>query len=316
MSVRIPRAEARSLFAVAPADVTVIADPAAGAKGGEASSSASGSGTRADIARGDALAEIATGGGRTNGASGGSGSGSGGRYGSGHGSGLNASSNGGGTGRGTGSESGVGTGSGASRGSGAGAGSAPGTGGFPGITIQGGRYGNGDTGSMLSKTEPRRQTSYNMNIVSTASSGGGLPDLGVFQNEKVYTVYLDMRANDEDPAPSWTLQYSVLQPAARDPGASESRIQGTPTPPYAMLKEVPEFTPDVVQKCAHRVIVASAILDVSGKLDQVSVKQSPESQVVGPLVEALKHWIFEPAQIDGRPVALKILLGIRLAASR
>jgi hypothetical protein len=57
-------------------------------------------------------------------------------------------------------------------------------------------------------------------------------------------------------------------------------------------------------------------MDVSGKLDQVSVRQSPESELVGPLVEALKHWVFEPAQIDGRPVALKILLGIRLGASR
>jgi len=61
---------------------------------------------------------------------------------------------------------------------------------------------------------------------------------------------------------------------------------------------------------------AGCSTDVSGKLDQVSVRQSPESQLVGPLVEALKHWVFEPAQIDGRPVALKILLGIRLGASR
>jgi hypothetical protein len=166
--------------------------------------------------------------------------------------------------------------------------------------LQGGRYGN--TGNMQAKVEPRRQISYAMNIVSTASSGGGLPELGVFQNEKVYTVYLDMRANDEDPTPSWTLQYAVVQPP--------------PTPPYAMLKVVPEFTPELVRKCARRLIVASATMDVSGKLDQVSVRQSPESQLVGPLVEALKHWVFEPAQIDGRPVALKILLGIRLGASR
>jgi hypothetical protein len=314
MSVRIPRAEARSLFAVAPAEATVIADPASGAKGGDSSASASGSGTRADIAKGDAVAEIASGGGAANGASGGSGSGSGGRYGSGHGSGLNAAGNGAGTGRGTGSEAGVGTGSGASRGSGAGAGSAPGTGGFPGITIQGGRYGGGTAGGLHASIAPRRQTSYNTNIVSTASSGGGLPDFGVFENEKVYTVYLDMRANDEDPAPSWTLQYAVLQPAAGESGAG--RIRGTPTPPYAMLKEVPELTPEQMRKCGHELIVASAIIDVSGKVEQVSVRRSPESQLVGPLVEALEHWIFEPAQIDGRPVALKILLGIRLAGSR
>ena len=311
---KIPRGEARAQFAVSPAEVTVIAEPAAGTKSGGLLSMAAGSGSRADIPSGDALAEVAAGGDGAKHGSAGSGTGSRGRYGSSQGSGLNSQSTTSGTGRGASAGSAAGTGSATGQGSGTGAGSAPGGGGFPGITIQGGRYGN--TGNMQAKVEPRRQISYNMNIVSTASSGGGLPELGVFQNEKVYTVYLDMRANDEDPTPSWTLQYAVLQPAAGDPGVPTSHIQGTPTPPYAILKLVPEFTPELVRKCARRLIVASATMDVSGKLDQVSVRQSPESQLVGPLVEALKHWVFEPAQIDGRPVALKILLGIRLGASR
>ena len=318
MTSKIPRGEARAQFAVSPAEATVIAEPAAGTKSGGPLSMAAGSGSRADIPSGDALAEVAAGGDGAKHGSAGSGTGSGGRYGSSKGSGLNSQSTASGTGRGTsaGSAAGTGsaTGSATGQGSGTGAGSAPGGGGFPGIAIQGGRYGN--TGNMQAKVEARRQISYNMNIVSTASSGGGLPELGVFQNEKVYTVYLDMRANDEDPTPSWTLQYAVLQPAAGDPGVPVGHIQGTPTPPYAMLKVVPEFTPELVRKCARRLIVASATMDVSGKLDQVSVRQSPESQLVGPLVEALKHWVFEPAQIDGRPVALKILLGIRLGASR
>jgi hypothetical protein len=44
------------------------------------------------------------------------------------------------------------------------------------------------------------------------------------------------------------------------------------------------------------------------------VKQSPDPQVNAPLIEALKNWTFQPALIDGKPVPLKILLGIRLAA--
>src|SRR5439155_16429827 len=43
----IPQAEARSLFAVAPGDVTVIADPGAGSKGGGQSSMAAGTGSPA-----------------------------------------------------------------------------------------------------------------------------------------------------------------------------------------------------------------------------------------------------------------------------
>ena len=63
----------------------------------------------------------------------------------------------------------------------------------------------------------------------------------------------------------------------------------------------------------HQLIVASAILNVTGQLEQLSVKQSPDPRVNDPLIEALRNWTFQPAQIDGKPVALKILLGIRLA---
>ncbi|MCU1296240.1 MAG: hypothetical protein JWO91_518 [Acidobacteriaceae bacterium] len=311
---KIPLVEARSLFAVAPGEATVIADPAAGAKGGGLPSMATGSGTPADVTSGDALAEAAAGAGSSK-SLGSSGSGNSGRYGSGKGSGLNPAGEAAGTGRGTAAGAGTGSGAETTLGSGKGAGSAPGGGGFPGITIHGGGYGNGAAGSLHASVTPHRQTSYGMTITSTASSGGGLPDFGIFQNEKVYTVYLDMRANDEDPAPSWTLQYAVLQPLAdsANSGGASSRIQGTPTPPYAMLKEIPELTRELASKCAHQLIIASAIMNVSGKLEQVSVRHTPDSQLIAPLTEALNNWSFQPAQIDGKPVALKIVLGIRLA---
>jgi hypothetical protein len=62
-------------------------------------------------------------------------------------------------------------------------------------------------------------------------------------------------------------------------------------------------------------IVTSAILQPDGKLEHVAIRQSPEQQLAEPLIETQQHWLFEPAKIDGKPVALKILLGIRLAAS-
>jgi hypothetical protein len=193
-------------------------------------------------------------------------------------------------------------------GSGNGAGSAPGAGGFPGISIRGGNRGNG-SGGIRANIVHGTQTSYAMTITSTANSGGGLPDFGVFQNQKVYTVYLDMRTNDEDRIPSWTMEYALLQSQSGDP---TERVKGTPTPPYATLKEVPEVTPDVAVKYAHKLIIASAILTVAGKLEQVTVKQSPDPQIVSTLIDALKNWTFQPSAIDGKPVALRVLLGIRL----
>lgn len=147
-----------------------------------------------------------------------------------------------------------------------------------------------------------------MTIAAMASSGGGLPDLGVFQNEKVYTVYLDMRAYDEDPAPSWTLQYALLQPS--DPSAV--RIVGIPSPPYVTLKEVPELSSDLAAACAHKLIVLSAVMTPEGKLEKVSVKRSPDARVNDLLTSAMRNWTFQPSQIEGNPVALKVLLGVRI----
>ena len=313
---KIPWGEARAQFAVLPAETAVMAVPVAGTTSGGVSSTSAGVGNRSDIIPGDAVAEIAAGGGTTNIRQADAGAGSGSHYGNGQGAGVNYGGNRAGIGKGEASGSGLGSGSASSKGSGNGASSAPGGGSFPGITIRGGRYGSGTAENMVGKASSPRQKSYNMTIVSTGSSGGGLPELGVFQNEKVYTVYLDVRADDKDVAPSWTLQYAVIQPASDDHKGTTNQIVGTPTPPYAMLKEIPEFAPEVVRRCGRRLIVISGTLNAAGKLDELLVRESPDNEVVAPLLEALKHWMFEPAQVDSRPVALKVLLGIRLASLR
>ena len=151
---------------------------------------------------------------------------------------------------------------------------------------------------------------YSMTITSSASSGGGLPDFGRFQGEKIYTVYLDMRANEEDHTFSWILQYAVVHPTTGDPA---DRIRGTPTSPYATLKQVPDFSSEISAKTTHQMVVISGVLNVTGQLEQLAVKQTPDPQIEGPLIEALKNWTFQPAQVDGNAVALRILLGIRLS---
>ncbi len=310
VKANIPRAEERSLFAVSPAEVTVIDKPSAGSASAASATTTAGTGGVNGAAVGDAVAVTES----PNTSKGvgtglGIGHGTGASIGDARGAGLNPIATGSGSGRGAAAGVGVGGGSAAGRGSGTGAGSAPGHGGFPGITIQGGRYGS-PTSIVANIQRPRPLTSYGMTIESTAGSGGGLPDLGVFHNEKVYTVYLDMRSSDNDHMPSWTLQYAVLR-SKQGLGVSVVGPRA-PTPPYATLKEVPQFSPDVIRHCAHSLIVASAILGVDGRLKDVAVKQTPEAQIVPPIIQALNNWLFEPARIDGHPVSLKVLLGIRL----
>jgi len=155
-----------------------------------------------------------------------------------------------------------------------------------------------------------------MTILSTASSGGGLADFGIFSNEKVYTVYIDMRQTAEDRSPSWTLQYAPLREATEngaDRGSSEN--PGLLVSPFAVTKEMPRLPVELVHKYLRRLIVVYAIINTEGKLERMSVKQSPDARLSEPLLEALSKWVFQPAQLDGQPVATKVLLGIPLALS-
>jgi len=152
-----------------------------------------------------------------------------------------------------------------------------------------------------------------MTVVSTANSGGGLPDFGIFAEEKVYTVYLDMRQTVEDPAASWTLEYAPL-PTAGDASAGSSssrRLEGL-TPPFPITKETPQFAAELVERYRGRMIVVYAIMDTRGRLGQMLVMQSPDDRLTRRIVETLNKWVFRPAELKGQPVPVKALLGIPL----
>jgi len=104
------------------------------------------------------------------------------------------------------------------------------------------------------------------------------PVLAGFPNKlQTCDMDLDMRANEEDHTASWILQYAVVQPTG-DPADS---IRGTATPPYATLKQVPDFSPEITAKTVHKMVVVSGVLNVTGQLEQLSVKQRPDSRIEG-----------------------------------
>jgi outer membrane biosynthesis protein TonB len=153
-----------------------------------------------------------------------------------------------------------------------------------------------------------------MTIVSTASSGGGLPDYGVFSGEKIYTVYLDARTTTDDPAFAWTLQYAPLRGTSGVPNADgASRGAKGLTPPYAIFKEIPRWPTELVRRYLQRVIVVSGVINTEGKLDQMLIIQSPDDRLTEGITEALNKWAFRPAELNGQPVSVKVLLGIPLA---
>jgi hypothetical protein len=79
-----------------------------------------------------------------------------------------------------------------------------------------------------------------------------------------------------------------------------------------VIREWPQIPPDLEKTYSQRQVVVYAVLGEDGKLNHISVKQTPDVHVSAPVTQALSKWVFRPAQLNNRPVAVKILVGIPL----
>jgi hypothetical protein len=223
-----------------------------------------------------------------------------------------------GSGATTGSGSAAGAGSGSGSGSGAGSGKSA----FSGITIIGGAkpsaVSTANSGSSIKilKSSPKPiQSSYGLTVISTEGSGGGLPPFGVFSQERIYTVFLDMRKTETDTVPKWTLEFAVLR-KPEDQGetaSSSARSQQGLVLPFPIVKIQPTLPAELVRRYLQKMIIVYAVIDVAGKMEQISVKDSPDAMLNEPVINALSQWTFRPASLSGEPVAVKALIGIPLS---
>ncbi len=216
----------------------------------------------------------------------------------------------------TGAGPGVGRGSGPGLTAGRGAGKSGdpnGTGGtgsgnpFPDVTIAGGPAHPANTSVRPPRTIPPRQT-YGMTIVATSSTGGGLKDYGVFKNEVVYTVYMDMNEADKV-RQNWTLQYATITPPGQAPPAADAVL----VPPFPIAKPVPELRPEITARNVGRMIVAAGVITKEGKFGSLRIVQSPNPLMIEPALACLAKWTFEAAELNGEPIAVKVVVGIPIS---
>lgn len=309
---KIPMAETRGRFAVSPMVSAVSPAPSPGSASRDRSTGSTGIGE--ETGGPNAVTGGKQGGGNSLGQQDGIGTGGSGT-GTATGPGTGYGGNDQGAGSGLADKPGSGVGAGSTSASGTGAGSGHGSGILAGITIQGGRL----EGGMPPKRQGlpvSPQVAYGMTIVSTPHSGGGLPDFGVFSNERVYTVFLDTRMTTDEQSPSWTLQYApLLTGPEAELGRRAQALSGV-TPPYAVTKSVPRWPAELVRLYRQRVIIVSGVINTEGKLEQLLVMQSPDDRLTSQLTEALNSWAFRPAELNGHPISAKVMLGVPLSLTR
>jgi hypothetical protein len=170
-----------------------------------------------------------------------------------------------------------------------------------GISISGGIPGR--NGAAINRVLPLRR-SYGITIIAGGSSGGASRDTGVFdRNETVFSVAIPMA--DAGGGPDWPMQYALLKPAE----TSSALL----VPPFVQKKIGVTMARAEMGGDSGPVFV-SGIIDENGTLQSLRTIRARDARSQ-PALHALEQWTFLPAQLDGKPVACKILIGVTVNAA-
>jgi len=168
--------------------------------------------------------------------------------------------------------------------------------GLPGISISGGAPDRSGR-EMVKSSLPRNP--YGLTIISGGSSGGVTRDLGVFgRNETVYTVYIPMA--DAGGGPDCPMEYTLV--------GSAPAVNGLLAPPVA-LKKIQATVPMSSVTANSGPVFVTAVIDEAGIPHDLRAVVAADARAQS-AVSALSQWVFRPAQLDGVPVASKVLIGI------
>lgn len=157
----------------------------------------------------------------------------------------------------------------------------------------------------------------NVMIVGSGSSIGDIDSSDIFGDARVYTTYIEMK-QPRGPISEWTLQYALLDkkknPSGPQPERNLQSVQMDPAvhPPIPIQKPYPQFPPEIVAQHPGSVVVVSATINTSGKMEQIRLLPGSDPRLEQPVLEALHKWSFQPARMDGSPVSVNSLLGIVL----
>ncbi len=171
-----------------------------------------------------------------------------------------------------------------------------GSAGLPGISISGGI--SGRSGRAVGASSVARGT-YGITIISGGSSGGASRDLGVFsRGDTVYTVYIPM--TDAGGGPDWPIEYA--------PMSSAPTGNALLTPPV-VLRKIQATAPKTDAFANSGPVFVAGIIDENGKLKALRPIHAPDARAQS-AVSALAQWEFLPAQLEGKSVATKVLIGV------
>jgi TonB family protein len=82
------------------------------------------------------------------------------------------------------------------------------------------------------------------------------------------------------------------------------------TEPKALEKVNPKYPPEMRKAGTSGSVVARLVIDDAGHVRDVEVLDSPAAEFSAAATEAFEQWTFEPATMDGKPVAVRYIVTV------
>ena len=171
--------------------------------------------------------------------------------------------------------------------------------------------GNAPSMPPVKRQRPPLQTDYWLTIISNEDSGSVLPPTNFIKNTS-YTVYLDLRENIDEEEQYWILEFGLLDDVNINTVISldfEDYTEGLLLP-FPSRKKRPSFPQVLARNYWGSMILITGIVNPRGRLEQLSIVDSPNPQLNTGLLETLATWVFRPARLNRQPVAVKVVIGI------
>lgn len=86
---------------------------------------------------------------------------------------------------------------------------------------------------------------------------------------------------------------------------------GAMTEPVAIDRVPPKYPPQAREEKVTGVVVADLVIDEVGAVRDVLIQESPSDLLSAAAIDALEQWRFEPAVMDGEPVAVRYIVTIK-----
>jgi len=111
---------------------------------------------------------------------------------------------------------------------------------------------------------------------------------------------------------SWSALEEV-ENTSRIGGAKDDRIHnyvegGTITEPIANEKVNPKYPPEMRKDGVSGQVIAELVIDEKGMVQAVEILESPAEGLSDASSEALEQWTFQPATMEGKPVAVTYMV--------